>query len=72
MINKVIDQQTFFDEYPAYQDRLYAPVEQFTELCSGATNNADEFAERCMDILTLSGYSAGLLDQYLGGNRMFW
>lgn len=72
LINQVIDERTFFDEYPAYRDRLYAPVEQFTELCSGATSNADEFAERCMDILTLSGYSTGLLDRYLGGKGTPW
>ena len=66
-VNGVFDERVFLDEYPEYQSGLYVTLEQFRALCSDEINSAEAFAERCMDILTLSAFSADLLDKYLGG-----
>jgi len=66
-VNGDIDERVLMEEYPAYLNGLYATRDEFDDLCSGEINNAEDFAERCMDILTLSAWSADLLDKYLGG-----
>ncbi|XTZ40146.1 hypothetical protein ACQYRI_09310 [Salmonella enterica] len=55
----------FFRDLPDYQSQLYLTEVDLSTLISKRPSDADAFAERCMDIIHFSKYSADLLDDYL-------
>ncbi|WP_342323025.1 hypothetical protein AAEY27_00510 [Kosakonia sp. BYX6] len=62
-----VDAAAFLEKMPEYKNGLTAETKYLEEICKGEVSNAETFAERCMDIITLSTWSANLLDKYLGG-----
>ena len=61
------DVATFLQKTPEYKTGLAGDVSELETLCKGEVSDAEAFAERCMDIITLSNNAARQLHQHLGG-----
>ena len=63
------DAATFLQKTPDYKTGLAGDVSELETLCKGEVSDAEAFAQRCMDIITLSNNAAKQLHQHLGGEE---
>ncbi|XTZ36651.1 hypothetical protein ACQYRI_11550 [Salmonella enterica] len=65
LLNGKTNTAQFYSALPLYKTQLYLPPETLNDLLRDGIYSVDEFAERCVDIMNISEYSAKLLDDYL-------